>query len=227
MVKMPSHKCHVKLGIRLGINPEALQEANKIIDFPQEYFALIHDIKHNDKSWYGLALITQELVARFGMHGRLAVDLHYALDYIDGLLDPQISKKILAFRETLRRTPNNIYGTVSFTGSGWMWSPSGVFGKPAMPISAYCQKCRGKKPPINEPDFCKECELRRVDETLIETPREITLEEVAAKFTAFCAKLEISHTVFNFIIENLKEIVEEILQDREERGLPSLKVIRL
>ena len=157
---------------------------------------------------------------RHGSYGRLAADLHYALDYIERWLDPGMAERMEEFGVGY---PEGRTGFVSGFATYRVWHPNrpSSWRGELLPITSYCPKCNGKNPPINTPEFCRRCKKKEFSEL---TSEEVTLKQILTCLTKVWEKRELDHSVIDFVTQNLEDIVVEILRDRSNRRLSSRHV---
>jgi hypothetical protein len=103
MFVMHPHRLHKEVGRMMGLKAEAVDAANRMIDFPEEFPSLQRlGIRHDDDRLFAMDAIRGLLSQPYGGEGLLAVDLYYALDYIDRWLDPSGTKGMLdVMKDTL------------------------------------------------------------------------------------------------------------------------------
>ncbi|MEM1556754.1 MAG: hypothetical protein QXW55_06125 [Candidatus Bathyarchaeia archaeon] len=94
----------------------------------------------------------------YGDGGMLAADLHYAVDYIERWLDPELSKWMLIKMQQRGLYPPKRWDFVHRYKRIWYQSAR---EQNTIPITAYCNMCKGIMRPINSP-FCNECFRREI-----------------------------------------------------------------
>jgi len=212
----------------MGLSVEALRDANQLIDGPERWlnthgFYEINlimklfgsSLKHDDDRKLGMKWVRFILQSIHGQQGILAADLHYAIDYIERWLDPEMAKWIIEKISMNDLLPPNRHGFVHKYRREW----SPAYRDNFLPITAYCSTCKGRMKPINAP-FCNEC---RID--LLENAKgsvKITLELIINMLAKKIVEREICQEVVDFIRRNLQAIIEMIIEDRRQRGLNSI-----
>ena len=219
---MPSHECHERIGKLMGLKESALRDANRLIDIPDEWLSehglleYVGLIGHDDDRKYAMNIVRGILKSIYGDEGVLAADLHYVVDYIERLLNPDMAKQIA---KTLLSSALFSPGRHGFVHPYRReWRPSPAFG--FLPIAAYCNMCKGRMRPLNAPPFCNECRARLVDEEEVEAYRERVLQEREYMLCMLANKIverEICKEVVDFVGANFEEIAKIIAEDVEER----------
>lgn len=214
---MASHKCHELVGRMLGFSQDAIATANQMIDFPENY-PFLHElgIKHDDDRLWAMDIIRDSIREFYGQEGVWAVDIHYAIDYIDRWLDPNEAKKMLTIMGMQGFYPKNRKGFVDPIRR--LWYPS--YRQKTLPIASYCMKCKGRNKPINSP-FCHECRVNIFELIDVNDIPSIFLLSMLRK------KMEerrIDPYIKDLVEGSLHTLINEVIKDRSLRGLRSLNV---
>jgi len=206
----------------MGLDISAVKDANLLIDEPDKWLErhgfteLIGLFRHDDDRKFAMDMIRSILQDIYGSQGVLAADLHYTVDYIERWLDPEMAKFMLEKVSMSDLLPSGRYGFVHRYRREW----SATYRDNFIPITAYCNICKGKMKPINAP-FCGECYAYlpgNVKESTEITPTFIRM------LVKKIIQREVCLEVVNFVGKNLRTIVEMIVEDRRQRGLSSLYV---
>jgi hypothetical protein len=218
---MPSHRLHKEAGRMMGLRAEAVDAANRMIDFPEEFPYLQQlGIGHDDDRLFAMDTVRGLLSQSYGYEGVLAADLHYALDYIDTWLDPEKVQKMLDVMKNELLYPRNRRGVVDPVRRWWYESYQSSRW-PVLPITAYCIKCRGVNRPINSP-FCNECYVGMFElKEISEMPKQFLLLMLRKKMD----KRELDPQVRDFVEKNLSTLIDRVIEDRRARGLCSLTIV--
>jgi len=218
---VPSHKCHERIGKLMGLKESALRDANRLIDMPDEWLSkhglleYVGLIGHDDDRKYAMNIVRGILKSIYGDEGVLAADLHYVVDYIERLLNPDMAKQIAKMALSSAFFPPGRHGFVHKYRREWRPSPAFGF----LPITAYCNMCKGRMRPLNAPPFCNECRARSVNEEGVEAHKRV-LQEREHMLRMLVNKIverEICKEVADFVYVNFEEIVKMIAEDVEER----------
>jgi len=206
----------------MGINISALRDANLLIDDPDRWFSErglqnLYGLKHDDDRVFAMNVVRSILMDIHGDEGVLSVDLHYAVDYIERWLDPELRWMLIKMQQRDLYPPKR-WGFVHRYKR--IWYPS-ARGQNTIPITAYCNICKGIMRPINSP-FCDECKMHASEEENIS--REISFNTFLQAFANKIEEHKIDIRVVNFIGMNFNRIVTMIIEDRIKRGLNSIKI---
>lgn len=209
----------------MGIDISALRDANLLIDDPDEWFRRhnmqnIYGLVHDDDRIFAMNIVRSILRDLHGEAGVLAADLHYVLDYIERLLDPEMSKWMLEKTQHQSLFPSRRWGFVHrYKG---IWYPS-ARDQNTIPITAYCNVCKGVRKPVNSP-FCNECKVHTLDK------EDISRKALKDSFLQMLAKKieerKIDIRVVDFVGKNFNYIIMMIIEDRRRRGLNSINIGR-
>lgn len=101
-----------------------------------------------------------------------------------------------------------------------IWYPS--FHEQSIPITSYCNRCKGIKRPIGSP-FCNECKLPQPREE-VNTIQKLSFDIFLHAMGKKIEEREISLEVVKFVSINFNDIVSMIIKDRIKRGLNSTKI---
>jgi len=220
VVLMPSHRCHEEIGALMGISISALKDANLLIDDPDRWFGErglqnIYGLRHDDDRVFAMNVVRSILRDIYGDEGMLAADLHYAVDYIERWLDPELSRWMLIKMQQRVLYPPKRWGFVHRYKRIWYQSAR---DQNTIPITAYCNMCKGIMRPINSP-FCNECKVHVLEEENIS--REMSFNIFLQAFSQKIEERKIDIRVVDFIGTNFNRIVTMIIDDRLKRGLNS------
>jgi hypothetical protein len=215
---MPSHRLHEEAGRVMGLRAEAVDAANRMIDFPEEFPSLQQlGIGHDDDRLFAMDAIRGLLSQSYGYEGVLAADLHYALDYIDRWLDPSEVKKMLSTMRDELLYPRGRRGFVDPVRR--LWYESSRYG--TLPITSYCMKCRGISKPVNSP-FCNECYVGMFElKEISEMPKQFLSSMLRKKMD----ERRLDPQVRGFVEKNLPTLIDWVVEDRRARGLCSLTIV--
>ncbi|MEM3628768.1 MAG: hypothetical protein QXQ94_10860 [Candidatus Bathyarchaeia archaeon] len=219
---MPSHKCHEGIGALMGINRLALRDANLLIDDPDKWFSERglqnhFGLKHDDDRVFAMDIVRSILKDVYGDVGVFAADLHYAVDYVERWLDPELSRWMLRKMQTTDLYPANRRGFVhKYKG---IWYPL-ARDENTIPITAYCNICKGVRRPINS-TFCNECKMHVSEEE--DVSRKMSFDTFLQAFSQKLEERKIDKRVVDFIGTNFNRIVTMIIEDRIKRGLNSIR----
>lgn len=207
----------------MGLSRVALRDANVLIDMPDVWFRErglenTWGLKHDDDRKFAMIIVRSILADLHGSTGVLSADLHYALDYIERWHDPKQSAWMLEGIRKHNLYPPKRYGFVHRYKR--LWYPS--YREGTIPITAYCTMCNGVEKPIGSP-FCNECHVHLVREERL--PSKINFKFFLQMLAKKLEEREIDLKVVEFIGRNLNHIIDMIIEDRENRGLNSVKII--
>jgi len=203
----------------MGINIAALRDANRLIDDPDEWLKEhglenTWGLRHDDDRKFAMDIVRSILERIHGDMGRLAADVHYAVDYIERWLDPELSEWIVEKIQQRDFFPRRRFGFVHKYKR--IWYPS--YRENTIPITSYCAMCKGVKRPLNSP-FCNECKVNLASKKKI--PPKIEFRIFLQAFGKKLDQREIDLRVVKFVGKNFNQIVNAIIEDRRARGLPS------
>lgn len=89
-----------------------------------------------------------------------------------------------------------------------------------IPITAYCNVCKGIRKPVNSP-FCNECKIHSFREEGISL--KMSFNTFLQAFGKKIEERKIDKMVIDFIGTNFNRIITMIIEDRIKRGLNSNK----